>query len=217
LRPCSFKTTAYDLDRKVERIKMKVTATITPVILASVAFCLALPATPRVLATRAQQYEEAAPPSYPKEDNFFLGRYGMASGRQTVFKLSDGDEILLERQVRAWAARPTGQPSPWFVLELRTSRRVKWWKAITVYKNELPTPEHPKGRWLRLGHVSVTDNMTSVESYLNVSMSQLRGGLVLVFEKAKAFGAHTPVHGMLLTEANDDLAGQRLIFTWDKD
>jgi hypothetical protein len=186
-------------------------------ILAFAALSLALAATPCVLATRAQQYEEAAPPSYPREDNFFLGRYGAESGRQSVFKLSDGDEILLERQARAWAVRPTGQPSPWFVLELRTSRRVKWWKAITVYKNELPTPEHPKGRWVRLGHVSVTDNMTTVESYLNMSMGQLRGGLVLVFEKAKAFGVHTPVHGMLLTEANYDLAGQRLIFTWDKD
>jgi len=197
---------------------MKVTSTVARVFLASVALCLALAATSPLLATRAQQYEEAAPPSYPKEDNFSLGRYGTASGRQSVFKLSDGDEIRIERQPWAWGSvRPNGQPSPWFVLELRTSRRVKWWKAITVYKNELPTMEHPKGRWVRLGHVSVADNMTSVESYLDVSMSQLRGGLVLVFEKAKALGVHTPVHGMLLTEANGDLAGQRLIFTWDKD
>jgi hypothetical protein len=204
--------------RKAERRNIKVTSTVARLILASAALCLALAGTPPALATRSLQYQEAAPPSYPREDNFFLGRYGTASGRQSVFKLSDGDEILIERQPRAWAsARSTGQPSPWFILELRTSRRVKWWKAITVYKNELPTPEHPQGRWLRLGHVSVTDNMTSVESYLEVSMGQLRGGLVLVFEKAKAFGAHTPVHGMLLTEANDDLAGQRLIFTWDKD
>jgi hypothetical protein len=94
---------------------------------------------------------------------------------------------------------------------------VKWWKGITVYKNELPTPDRPNGRWVRLGQVSISDNRHGSDMYLEVPMDKLRGGVVLVFEKAKALGAHTPVHGMLLTEANDDLAGQKITFTWDKD
>jgi hypothetical protein len=186
----------------------------------TVAFCLAPVAPACAPAARAQRYccEEAAPPSYPREDNFFLGRYGTQGGRQSVFKLSDGDEILVERRPSRWEpVRRMGRPPDRFLLSLRTSPRVTWWKGITVYKNELPTPDRPRGRWVELGRVSVSDNRPGSESYLEVPMDKLRGGLVLVFEKAKAFGVHTPVHGMLLTEANDDLAGQHITFIWDKD
>jgi hypothetical protein len=46
---------------------------------------------------------------------------------------------------------------------------------------------------------------------------QLRGGAALVFEKAKAFGARTPMHGMLLAEADGHLAGEAITFAWEKD
>jgi hypothetical protein len=181
------------------------------------AFFLTLVASPCSRVSLAQQ-EEAAPPSYPHEDNFVLPRRTTEESSESVFKLSDGDVIRVKRRPTRW--RPTRTESELPPMKIRfvldTAPQVKWWKGLTVYQNELPTRYNPRGVWLKLGHVFVEDRYSHGRS-LEIHVNQLRGGVVLVFEKAKAFGAHTPMHGMLLTEAEGHLAGETIYFTWEKD
>ena len=181
------------------------------------AFCLALVVSPSPRAALAQQ-EEADPPPYPHEENFVLARRTSEERSETVFKLSDGDVIRVERRPTRWRPLRTEAELPPLNIKfvLHTSAEVKWWKGLTVYQNELPTASHPRGRWLKLAHVFVEDRYSRGRS-VEIHVNQLRGGVVLVFEKAKAFGAHTPMHGMLLTEADGHLAGETITFFWEKD
>ena len=195
---------------------MKAARTFPRWILAA-ACCLTFAASARAQDTHIYQNEEAAPPAYPREDNFRLGRYGTESDRKREFKLSDGDVIRVERRPTRWRPEHTDDLPPLLVeIRLDTPHEVTWWKGITIYKNELPSAEHPRGRWLKLAHLSLEGTYDNEPSY-RFHVSQLRGGIVLVFEKAKAFGAHTPMHGLLLDETNGDLAGQTVTFVWEKD
>ena len=188
------------------------------------AFCLVIaallspPGSAQDYESKVFQNEEAVPPAYPREDNFRLGRYGTASDRKRVFQLSDGDVIRIDRRPTRWLPERTGGELPPLLIRFRldTLHEVTWWKGITIYKNELPSAEHPRGRWLKLAHLSLEGKYDNAPSF-DLHVSQLRGGVVRVFEKAKALGAHTPVHGLLLDETNDDLAGQLVTFVWEKD
>ncbi|MFL6231041.1 MAG: hypothetical protein ACJ741_19875 [Pyrinomonadaceae bacterium] len=185
------------------------------------AFCLMLAASARAQESESRvlyfNNEEAAPPAYPREDSFRLGRYGTESDRKREFKLSDGDVIRVERRpMNPRSERTHEAPSPWVEIVLDTPHEVTWWKGITIYKNELPSAEHPRGRWLKLAQLNLAGRFDNTPIY-QLPASQLRGGIVLVFEKAKALGVHTPMHGLLLDETNDDLTGQIITFVWEKD
>lgn len=180
-----------------------------PRLLLASALCLTLLAAPSSTLTTALAQDEVSLPSFPREDNFYLGRFGTEDGRQSVFRLSDGDHIWLTRQ-------PDKVPRTKFEIVLANNPpQVTWWKGITVYK-ALPRGRAGGGGWVKLGHIFTQDNDRGSRS-MTIAMDQLPGGVVLVFEKAKAFGAHTPMHGIHLNETQDDLAGQRIIFRWAKD
>ena len=187
---------------------MKATSTIARMILAP-ALCLTLLVVPSSIVTTSHAQEEVSLPSFPREDNFYLGRYGTEDGRQSVFRLTDGDNIWLTRQ-------PNKVPRTKFEIVLIASNPpVSWWKGITVYKGLLEGRRRGGG-WVKLGHIS-TEGRDSGPKSMTIAMDQLPGGVVLVFEKAKAFGVHTPMHGLFLNETQDDLAGQRIIFRWATD
>ena len=67
---------------------MKAKSTIARMLLAS-ALCLTLLAVPSSTVTTSHAQEEVRLPSFPCEDNFYLGRYGTERGRQSVFRLTD--------------------------------------------------------------------------------------------------------------------------------
>ena len=196
---------------------MRATPAAARMILAA-AFCLAAAAC--APAARAQQYccEEADPPSYPHEPHFVLARRTSEQTSESSFKLSDGDVIRVRRRPTAWRPTRTESELPPLLIRfvLNTGPEVEWWKGLTVYRHESPGPQHPRGRWLKVRHVSV-NHSNSYAGSVDVHVKDLRGGVVLVFEKAKALGAHTPMHGMLLTEADSHLAGETIYFEWQKD
>jgi hypothetical protein len=187
---------------------MKATPNIARTILASAALCLLLAAAPRLPSARAQQ--EVSMPSFTRENRIYLNRYTGEWGRGSVvtqrFRLSDGDEIIVSR-------RPDAVPRDRVEFVLETGPRVTWWKGISIYKNE-----ERSGRAVtyKLAHVKTQDDDRGPKT-LQLRMDQLPWGVVLSFEKAKAFGAHTPMYGLHLFETDDDLAGQRITFRWEKD
>ena len=187
---------------------MRATSNTARVIFASAALCLALAALPAAPAARAQQ--EASMPSFTQENRLHLDRYTGAWGSGNIvtqrFHLSDGDDIIVSRKPNA-VARDRVE----FVLE--TGPRVTWWKGISLYKND---ERNGRAVTYRLGHVQTQDDDRGPKT-LTLRMDQLPWGVVLSFEKAKAFGAHTPMYGLELFETDDDLAGQRITFRWEKD
>jgi len=184
---------------------MKVTLSIAPMLLMIIAVCLTLAAPP---ATRAQQ--EVTLPSFTQENTIYLNRYTGEWGRGRIttqrFQLSDGDDIIVSRQPNAVARGGVE-----FVL--LTGPRVTWWKGLTLYKNDV---RNGKVITFKLDHVQTQDNDHGPKT-LRLRMDQLPWGVVLSFEKAKAFGAHTPMYGLLFFETDDDIAGQRITFRWEKD
>lgn len=171
-------------------------------------------------AGRAEQYccEEAEPPSYPREPQFVLAKRTSERSFESVFKLSDGDVFHVRRRPTAWRPTRTEGELPPLLIRFVLDRgpEAKWWKGLTVYRHEPPSPQHPRGRWLKVKHVSL-ESGSSYSGSVNIHVNDLRGGVILVFEKAKTFGAHTPMHGMLLTEADSHLAGETIYFKWVKD
>ena len=99
---------------------------------------------------------------------------------------------------------------------LVSSQNVTWWKGITAFKNApLRRPGAPKENWVRIGHVDTQDDDHGPDSML-LNVADLRDGLMLSFEKAKAFGAHTPMYSFKVPNTSK-LGGHRLIFTWERD
>lgn len=189
--------------------------------LLTVALMILAPAAhPLAPAPRAQQYccEEAEPPAYPHEPQFVLAPRTSERLFESDFKLSDGDLFRVQRRPTQWLpTRTEGELPPLLIrFVLGKGEEVKWWKGLTVYRHELPSTQHPRGRWLRVRQVSV-EGVGNYGGQVDVHVNDLRGGVVLVFEKAKFLGAHTPMHGMLLTEADSHLAGETIYFNWVKD
>ena len=99
---------------------------------------------------------------------------------------------------------------------LVSSQNVTWWKGITAFKNApLRRPGTPKENWVRIGHVDTQDDDHGPDSML-LDVADLRDGLMLSFEKAKAFGAHTPMYSFKVPNLSK-LGGHRLVFTWERD
>jgi len=96
---------------------------------------------------------------------------------------------------------------------LESGSLVTWWKGITLYKKI--SSGRDAGKWRRLQHV-FTENRTHRSAVISVDVNQL-GGTALSLEKAKAFGAHTPMYVIYLDDRRDDLGGQRITFLWEKD
>ncbi|MFN2480139.1 MAG: hypothetical protein ABR554_01470 [Pyrinomonadaceae bacterium] len=187
---------------------MKATSTAARIILASAAVALVLGAAPGAAPARAQREEGL--PSFKQENILRLDRYTGQWGAGNVvtqrFRLSDGDDIIVSRKPNA-VARDRVE----FVLE--TGPRVTWWKGISVYKND---DRNGRVVTFKLDHVHTQDNDHGPKTF-QLRMDQLPWGVVLSFEKAKALGAHTPMYGLQLFETDDDLAGQRITFRWEKD
>ena len=91
-----------------------------------------------------------------------------------------------------------------------------WWKGITAFKNApLRRPGSPRENWVRLAHVDTQDDDHGPDKML-LNVNDLRDGLKLSFEKAKAFGAHTPMYTFNVPNPRS-LGGHRLTFTWERD
>jgi len=182
---------------------MKATLTIARLMMIAVVTCLTLP--PTIHAQR----EERMPP-FTQENMIYLNRYTGEWSRGNIttqrFRLSDGDDIIVSRQPNA-----VPRDSVEFVLE--TGPRVTWWKGLSLYKNDL---RNGKVVTFKLDHVQTQDNDHGPKT-LRLRMDQLPWGVVISFEKAKAFGAHTPMYGLHFFETDDDIAGQRITFRWEKD
>jgi hypothetical protein len=169
---------------------------------------LALAALPGAPAASAQREEKV--PSFTQENMLSLDRYTGEHGPGNIvtqrFRLSDGDDIIVSR-------RPGAVPRDRVEFVLEAGPRVTWWKGVTLYKND---ERGGRAVTYRLDHVHTQDDDRGPKT-LSLRMDQLPWGVVLSFEKAKAFGAHTPMYGLFLFETQDDLAGQRITFRWEKD
>ena len=96
------------------------------------------------------------------------------------------------------------------------ARNVIWWKGITAFKNApLCHQGSPQENWVRLVHIDTQDDDHGPDKML-LNVIELRDGLKLSFEKAKAFGAHTPVYSFNVPGARR-LGGSRITFTWERD
>lgn len=99
---------------------------------------------------------------------------------------------------------------------LNSSSNVTWWKGITVFKNLMDVSN--RNTEVRFRHIDTQDNDHSDSVTMNVN--DLGDASFLTFEKAKAFGAHTPMYQLDLKKKNDKsfkYAGMRLTFTWERD
>lgn len=98
---------------------------------------------------------------------------------------------------------------------LNSSSNVTWWKGITVFKGL--TDVSDRRREVRFRHIDTQDDDHGDSVIMNVS--DLGNFSYLTFEKAKAFGAHTPMYRFDLKgkEKNFKYAGMRLTFTWERD
>ena len=160
-----------------------------------------------VAAARAQNAVDL--PAFNRENTLTLERYDGSRGTittQILRDLSDKDHIWISRT-------PNAVPRDKVRILLVPGARVTWWKGITVYKKI--TSGSDAGKWQRLRHVSV-ENTTGVSSPITLDISQL-DGVALSFEKAKVLGAHTPMYVFHLDSGRSDLAGQQVLFRWEKD
>lgn len=101
---------------------------------------------------------------------------------------------------------------------LAASSNVRWWKGITIFKG-IAAPQAAYGvRYVRFKHIDTQDDDKSESSGV-IRVSDLGDSSRLVFEKAKAFGAHTEMYGFSLVDKDNKFkyAGMRLTFTWERD
>lgn len=102
---------------------------------------------------------------------------------------------------------------------LVSSSNVRWWKGITIFKG-FRAPEADYGvKYVRFRHIDTQDDDHS-ESSMAINISDLGDFSYLTFEKAKAFGVHTPMYSFFLKKKGDKdfkYAGHRLTFTWERD
>ncbi len=150
-------------------------------------------------------------PAFTGQNILTLERYtGTEPGdvtTQTFRNLSDKDEIRVTRG-RYRSIEPNR-----IVINFRVAQDVKWRKGITVYKKISSGPD--QGKWRRLQHV-YTQNCTACAQTISLRVNEL-DGVALSFEKAKAFGAHTPMYVIYLDSRRTDLGGQQITFIWEKD
>lgn len=169
-------------------------------IIATIAFALAAWPAPPAKATAQERSEtdrQLVWASFMREGDDF-DRY----------RLSDRDVIRVTVQRNA-VASDTVQ------IVLKTGQNVTWWKGITAFKNApLRRPGSPRSNWVRLANIDTQDDDHVDEAPLRVI--DLRDGLLLSFEKAKAFGAHTPMYTFNVPNPRS-LGGQRITFTWERD
>src|SRR5215213_1143083 len=167
--------------------------TITMLAVAAVA-CLSLAARPGT-----QQREESLP-DFASQNLIRLDRYtgewGLSNLVTQRLSLSDGDKLIVSR-------KPNAVPHDRVEFVLETGPRVMWWKGISLYKHE---ERGGKLVTYKLNHVHTQDADHGPKSLI-LRMDQLPWGVVVSFEKAKAFGAHRPMYGLFLYETDDDLAG----------
>lgn len=99
---------------------------------------------------------------------------------------------------------------------LKSSSNVTWWKGITVFKTVRDVSDRTTE--VRLNHIDTQDNDHGPES-ITINQSDLGNSAWLTFEKAKAFGVHTPMYRFPLGVKNgvSRYAGLRLTFTWERD
>ena len=153
-------------------------------------------------------------PSFTPANTLTLERYpqhwntpeGNNVRTQLLENLSDGDVLHVLRR-RGAVARDKVE------IVLEAGSLVTWWKGVTLYKKISGGRE--AGKWQRLQHV-FTQDRTRRSAVISIEVSQL-GGAALSLEKAKAFGAHTPMYVIHLDDRRDDLGGQRITFLWEKD
>jgi hypothetical protein len=99
---------------------------------------------------------------------------------------------------------------------LVSGQNITWWKGITAFKNApLRRPNTPRENWVRLQHVATQDDEHGPTT-MRLKVRDLRDGLMLSFEKAKAFGVHTPMYQFKVPNPSS-LGGLRLIFSWERD
>ena len=110
----------------------------------------------------------------------------------------------------------TGVQSNQVEIVLVSGSNVTWWKGITAFKNApLRRPGSPRENWVRLAHVDTQDDDHGPDKMV-LNVDDLRDGLKLSFEKAKAFGAHTPMYFFNVPNPQQ-LGGSRITFTWERD
>ncbi len=155
----------------------------------------------------------------------FMREYRPGGNDFDRYRLSDRDVITVNvsnnfsnpssRDLVSWATRDYAHPVPYDKVEivLVSGRNVTWWKGITAFKNApLRRPGAPRENWVRLEHLATQDDEHGPKSMLLTAVD-LRDGLMLSFEKAKAFGAHTPMYSFKVPNLNN-LGGHRITFTW---
>ncbi len=102
---------------------------------------------------------------------------------------------------------------------LAASSNVRWWKGITIFKG-IAAPQAAYGvKYVRYRHIDTQDDDKSESSGV-INVSDLGDFSKLVFEKAKAFGAHTEMYQFSLMDKDTKkfkYAGMRLTFTWERD
>lgn len=101
---------------------------------------------------------------------------------------------------------------------LVASSNVRWWKGLTIFKGIAARQAAYGVKYVRFKHIDTQDDDKSESSGV-INVSDLGDYSRLVFEKAKAFGAHTEMYGFSLVDKDKKFkyAGMRLTFTWERD
>jgi hypothetical protein len=131
------------------------------------------------------------------------------NGDPDRFRLEDNDVIHLQIEK---ADNLRGK----IEIVLKSSSNVTWWKGITVFKSLRDVSNRTNE--VRLNHIATQDNDHGPKSIV-LNVSDLGDSAWLTFEKAKAFGAHTPMYKFSLGVKNkaSRYSGLRLTFTWERD
>ncbi len=167
------------------------------------------------LSTFAVSAQEAVDlPAFTTTNTLTLERYpydwniraGSNVRTQLFQNLSDKDVIHVHRLRDAVSSEK-------LEIVLHAGSLVKWWKGITLYKKI--SSGRDAGKWKRLQPI-YTESGTRRSATISININQLNG-TALSLEKAKAFGAHTPMYIIHLDDRRDDLGGQRITFIWEKD
>jgi hypothetical protein len=135
------------------------------------------------------------------------------------FRLGDNDVIHLKMEkVRDLKDKVE--------IVLISSSNVTWWKGITIFKGikrgriaDVWGGGEIADKMVRFNHIDTHDDEHGPDS-MTLNVSDLGDYSYLTFEKAKAFGAHTPMYKFYLKKRNDKefkYAGYRLTFTWERD